>query len=74
MVDYDVKSLNIRQKDKILIVNKESVFNRLYPIMRSLDLVTIGEPQGAAKRFINFLLSDSSQKKIEKLGYVPVKR
>ena len=70
----DVKSLNILQKGKILIVNKDSVFNRLYPIMRSLDLVTIGKPRGVSKRFINFLLSDSSQKKIEKLGYVPVKR
>ena len=39
---------------------------------RSLHLYTLGEPQGAVKQYIDWILSDAGQKVVEESGYVPV--
>lgn len=52
-----------------------SVANTLaktYPIARSLELYTLGEPQGAVKKYIDWILSDAGQKVVEATGYVPL--
>jgi phosphate transport system substrate-binding protein len=52
-----------------------SVANTLaktYPIARSLELYTLGEPEGAVKTYINWILSDAGQKVVEATGYVPL--
>lgn len=50
----------------------ETAQNKSYPISRPLFLYTLGEPQGAAKEFIQWTLTDAGQKIVEENGYVPV--
>ena len=44
-----------------------------YPISRKLYLYTAGEPTGATKEFIDWVLSDEGQKIVGKEGFVPLK-
>jgi phosphate transport system substrate-binding protein len=50
----------------------ENATNKTYPLARSLQLYTLGEPQGAVKRYIDWILSDAGQKVVEESGYVPL--
>jgi phosphate transport system substrate-binding protein len=52
-----------------------SVANTLaktYPIARSLQVYTLGEPRGAVKKYIDWMMSDAGQKVVEATGYVPL--
>ena len=51
-----------------------SVNDKSYPLARSLLLYTLGEPKGAVKRYVDWILSDAGQKVVEESGYVPVAR
>ena len=44
-----------------------------YPIVRPLNMLTNGEPTGAVKAFLDFILSDTGQKLVVEDGYIPVK-
>jgi phosphate transport system substrate-binding protein len=45
---------------------------KTYPLARSLQVYTLGEPQGAAKAYIDWILSDAGQRIVETSGYVPL--
>jgi phosphate transport system substrate-binding protein len=45
---------------------------KTYPIARALELYTLGEPEGAVKDYINWILSDAGQKVVEQAGFVPL--
>lgn len=47
-----------------------SIKDGSYPISRPLFLVTNGSPSGAAKRFIDYVLSDAGQELVHKHGYL----
>jgi phosphate transport system substrate-binding protein len=49
-----------------------AVHDKSYPLARSLHVYTLGEPQGAVKQYIDWILSDAGQKVVETSGYVPV--
>ena len=49
-----------------------AVHDKSYPLARSLHVYTLGEPQGAVKSYIDWILSDAGQKVVEDAGYVPV--
>jgi phosphate transport system substrate-binding protein len=49
-----------------------AVHDKTYPLARSLHLYTLGEPQGAVRQYIDWILSDAGQKVVEDSGYVPV--
>ena len=49
-----------------------AVHDKTYPLARSLHLYTLGEPQGAVKQYIDWILSDAGQKVVEDSGYVPI--
>ena len=51
-----------------------AVHDKTYPLARSLHVYTLGEPQGAVKQYIDWILSDAGQKVVEDSGYVPVPR
>lgn len=51
----------------------ENAKNGTYPIVRPLLFVTLGEPEGLAKTFIDFVLSDEGQAIVEEEGYLSVK-
>ncbi len=50
----------------------DTVRDGSYPIARPLYLYTLGEPTGATKEYIDWILSESGQKVVVKMGYVPV--
>jgi phosphate transport system substrate-binding protein len=50
----------------------ENATNKTYPLARSLQVYTLGEPQGEVKRYIEWILSDVGQKIVEESGYVPL--
>jgi len=50
----------------------ENTLSRAYPLARSLQIYTLGEPQGAVKQYIDWILSDAGEKILQENGYVPV--
>lgn len=50
----------------------EAVATKKFPIIRELNLVTKGEPQGLAAKLIAFALTPESQKLIREFDYIPV--
>ena len=48
------------------------VHDASYPLARSLHVYTLGEPQGAVKAYIDWILSEAGQKIVEDAGYVPL--
>ncbi len=44
-----------------------------YPIVRDLNMYTIGEPAGLAKAFLDFGFSAEGQAMVEEVGYLPVR-
>lgn len=49
----------------------ENTVNKTYPLARSLQVYTIGDPQGAVKKYIDWILSPAGQKILQDSGYVP---
>ncbi|MCJ7582626.1 MAG: phosphate ABC transporter substrate-binding protein [Candidatus Aminicenantes bacterium] len=52
---------------------KENVINGTYILARKLFMYTNGVPKGAAKKFIDFILSADGQKLVDKSGFVALK-
>ncbi len=50
----------------------ENVRNGTYPILRYLYLYTVQPPEGAAKNFINWLMSGEGQRIVKENGYIPL--
>jgi phosphate transport system substrate-binding protein len=48
--------------------------SKAYPLARSLHVYTVGEPQGAVKDYIDWILSEAGQRIVEQSGYVPADR
>ena len=69
-----VKMLKVTSRAGALAVapTVAGVHDGSYPLARSLHLYTLGEPQGAVKKYIDWILSDPGQKVVEDSGYVPV--
>ena len=52
--------------------NLENVIAKTYPIARPLYMYSLGEPEGASKVYLDWILSEDGQKIVEKLGFVPL--
>ncbi len=52
--------------------SSETVFDGTYPIARDLYAYTNGEPEGAIKAFIEWILSEPGQNIVRELGFVTV--
>jgi phosphate transport system substrate-binding protein len=70
----DIKMLRVTSEDgkPAAAPSIENVHNKSYPLARPLLVYTLGEPEGATKRFIDWILSDEGQRLVEESGYVPV--
>src|SRR5438045_4762517 len=53
--------------------SKESVLGKAYPYARPTFYYTNGEPSGLTKQFVDFTISDTGQKIVEQVGFVPIK-
>jgi phosphate transport system substrate-binding protein len=69
-----VKMLKVASKQGAPSVSPtvEAAQNKTYPIARPLFLYTLGQPEGGAKSFISWVLSEDGQKVVQETGYVPV--
>ena len=69
-----VFALGIKLDDGTVVEpTNENIATRKYPLSRPLFLLTNGEPQGAAKPLIDFVLSGRGQDLIKKHGYLRLK-
>lgn len=51
----------------------ETVASGEYPITRPLNIITVGDPTGARKVFVDYLLSDAGQSIVRDVGFLPVR-
>jgi phosphate transport system substrate-binding protein len=56
-----------------VVGNEANIRNGSYKLVRPFLFLTRGEPSGAAKEFIDFVLSDEGQALVKKEGLIPVK-
>ena len=78
----DVKILHVKQDDNSPAispsedgkVNYEAIWSGDYSISRYLYSFTNGEPQGALKNFIDFILSEEGQKLVMAMEYIPLQK
>jgi len=69
-----VKMLKVKKTaaDPAFDPNVANTLAKTYPIARSLQVYTLGEPTGAVKAYVDWMLSDPGQKVVEASGYVPL--
>ncbi|WOF16105.1 phosphate ABC transporter substrate-binding protein [Methanoplanus sp. FWC-SCC4] len=68
----DVNGLGILENGEVILPNIENVVDGKYPIARTLNMITRGEPEGLAKEYLEFLKSPEGQSVVEKEGYIPI--
>ncbi len=71
--DHRVVAVAKTAQDKFVLPNNETVLSKEYPIGRSLYFLTRGEPKGAVKDFIDFVLGPDGQEVVRTLDFVPIK-
>lgn len=49
----------------------ENAANGTYPLARGLNIYVVGEPDGAMKHYIDWIMSDEGQAIVTEIGYVP---
>ncbi len=57
-----------------LKASPETALSGTWPIARDLYLFTNGEPTGAAKGFIDYVLSAEGQKLVKEVGFIPLNK
>jgi len=66
-----VFALGIKLDDgSVVMPTNENIASKKYPLSRPLFLLTHGEPAGAAKTLVDFVLSDPGQELVKKHGYL----
>jgi phosphate transport system substrate-binding protein len=73
-VTEDLKVLPVAASEggKYIYPSAATVNNGEYPIARDLYMYTAGEPQGAVKDYLDWLLSPEAQMIVSELGFVPI--
>ena len=68
-----VKILKVKKTagDPAYEPNVANTLAKTYPIARSLQVYTLGEPEDAVKNYVTWMMSDAGQKVVEASGYVP---
>ncbi len=51
---------------------EENAASGAYSVVRPLNMITYGEPEGAAKAFLEFVMSEDGQAIVAQEGYLPV--
>lgn len=70
----EVKMLSIStgQNDTPVAPTLENAQNKSYPLARSLLVYTLGQPEGAVKKYIDWMMSIAGQQILTINGYVPL--
>jgi phosphate transport system substrate-binding protein len=71
----EVKVLGVSPKDgaPAIIPSIETVNNNQYPIARDLYMYTPGQPKGAVKAYMDWVVTPAGQEIVKELGFVPIK-
>jgi phosphate transport system substrate-binding protein len=69
-----VKFVNVAAKkgEKAYAPTIENVRDKHYALARSLNMYTLGQPEGEVKKYIDWILSPVGQDIIKKAGYIPL--
>ncbi|MFZ3152188.1 MAG: phosphate ABC transporter substrate-binding protein [Anaerolineaceae bacterium] len=67
-LDESVKALSIEG----IAPTEENASNGTYPVVRPLNMLTNGEPEGIVKSFLDYVLSSEGQAVVKEEGYIPV--
>lgn len=69
-----VKMLKVARKtgEPAIAPTVANTIAKTYPLARSLQVYTLGEPQGAVKKYVEWMLSNAGQKILQDNGYVPL--
>ncbi len=67
-----MKGVPLVVNGKTVAPTLETVKSNEYPVSRSLYMLTVGEPTGLAKDYIDFILSDEGQAIVEEEGFVRI--
>ena len=70
----EVKVLKVSKKtgDPGVVPSIATTLDKTYPISRPLFMYTVGEPEGATKKYLDWILSDAGQKIEQENGYIPL--
>ncbi|NLX97196.1 MAG: phosphate ABC transporter substrate-binding protein [Rhodopirellula sp.] len=64
--------ISVRRGEAAIAPTLQNARDATYPLTRSLQLYTIGEPDGAVARYMQWILSPKGQSIVRDQGYVPV--
>lgn len=72
--DETVKMLKVSPKtgEPAVEASLANALSGKYPLARPLLIITLGQPEGAVKEYIDWILSPAGQKIVEESGYVPL--
>jgi phosphate transport system substrate-binding protein len=70
--DVKVVAVAKDQSSPFIMPSAESVNNSSYPIARDLYMYTIGEPTGAIRAYLEWILTPEAQAITKSLGFVPI--
>jgi phosphate transport system substrate-binding protein len=65
--------VSVEEGSSCISPSMETAVDRSYPISRPLFMYTAGEPEGAAKEYLDWILSDVGQCILVEKGYAPVR-
>jgi phosphate transport system substrate-binding protein len=71
--DQKVLAVGAQDGGPYVLPSIETVRAQTYPIARDLYMYTNGEPQGALKAYLDWILSPDGQAIVKELGFVPLK-
>ncbi len=74
-VPSDLKKVAVAENASgpFVLPSAETANNDTYPIARDLYMYTAGNPSGAVKAYLDWILSPEAQAIVARLGFVPVK-
>ncbi len=68
----DVKMLAVSKDSEAAVPpTSENASNGSYPLARGLNIYTAGEPTGALKHYLDWIMSSEGQAIVTEIGYVP---
>ena len=73
-VDKSVKVLSVDNGKGAVMPTVDSIQSGKYPLYRTLQVYTNGEPSGLTKEFVDFELSPKGQDVVKKVGYIPLNK
>jgi len=73
-VPQDLKIIAVAKSasDAYVLPSAATVNDKTYAVARDLYMYTAGEPTGAIKVYLDWIVSDSAQEIVTKLGFVPI--